>query len=66
MSDKKTTGAYIPFRELLTNSLAATHELFGEADADMMNYFSYELMRITKSINHYDELLRLHNLQEVK
>lgn len=67
MSDSK--GAYIPFRDLLfyktSYHLEALFEIQNGEELDRRDEI-LEHKKARLSRNHYDELLRIHNMQEVK
>lgn len=74
MTDKQTKGAYMPFRELLTNQVNIYWQYRDELLEDdslrielgLTEYFDKKATSCRVSLTHYDELLRLHNLEEVK
>ncbi len=70
MSDKETKGAYLPFRTFLEHSIRhavnTAYECWNTNSDSKASYWSSLAKERDVSLKHYDELLRLHNLQEVK
>lgn len=68
MSDNK--GVYIPFRWLLMQGVDYwSFRYYQERNAvpySLLTTLKNEIQQAKAAIDHYDELLRIHNMQEVK
>lgn len=70
MSDKETKGAYIPFRELLVDTIEYWTLKFGYEKHYLVpmqvEAIAKYRLEAESSLVHYDELLRIAGMEEVK